>query len=193
MRRFAILSLALSLSLTVAGQGVLAQDTAGHGGNGAAEWVISETRSPVDYSPQVSATVASNPSPGNWGMSFSLHCRQGRTEALFVIPDFVRYPAGASFPVEYFTISPEALRTRSVERRWIERRGVERRWDELSSSVDAALTGDAVGFLKSLPDGGMLSVRVRDRNGVTHDAEFHLKDFGPVREKLAAACDWPPR
>lgn len=188
MRRFAILP--LMLAVTVAGQGALAQDIAGHG---APEWVISETRSPVDYSPQVSATVASSPSPGNWGMSFSLHCRQGRTEALFVIPDFVRFPAGASFPVEYFTVSPEALRSRSVERRWIERRGVEKGWDELSSSVDAALTGDAVGFLKSLPDGGVLSVRVRDRNAVTHDAEFHLKDFGPVRDKLAAACDWPPR
>jgi hypothetical protein len=193
MRRFAILPLVLSLTVAVAGQGALAQVVAGRSGDGGAEWVISETRSPVDYSPQVSATVASSPSPGNWGMSFSLHCRQGRTEALFVIPDFARYPSGASFPVEYFTISPEALKSRSVERRWIERRGVEKGWDELSSSVDAALTGDAVGFLKSLPDGGILSVRVRDRNAVTHDAEFHLKDFGPVREKLAAACAWPPR
>jgi hypothetical protein len=183
MKRSAVLPLVLLLA--VAGTGAKAQDSG--------EWVVSETRSPVDYSPQISAMIASTPSPGNWGMSFSLHCRQGRTEALFVIPDFARFPAGNSFPVEYFTVSQDAIRTRAVERRWVERRGVEKRWDEVSRSVDAGLTGDAVAFLKSLPDDGMLSVRVRDRNAVTHDAEFPLKDFGPVREKIAAACNWPPR
>ena len=124
MRRFAILPLMLSLTVLVADRGHWRRIPPA---TDAAEWVISETRSPVDYSPQISAMMASSPSPGNWGMSFSLHCRQGRTEALFVIPDFARFPAGASFPVEYFTVSQEAIRSRSVERRWVERRGVEKR------------------------------------------------------------------
>ena len=191
MKRAAILP--LLLACLTGGQAAWAQGSGGANGGDAEEWVISETRSPVDYSPQVSAMIASIPSPGNWGMSFSLHCRQGRTEALFGIPDFARYPAGSAFPMEYLAVSQQAIDARSVERRWVERRGVEKRFDEVSGAVDAALTGNVVAFLKSLPDNGILSVRVRDRNAVTHDAEFHLKDFGPVREKLAAACDWPPR
>jgi hypothetical protein len=55
------------------------------------------------------------------------------------------------------------------------------------------LTGDAVRFLKSLPDNGILSVRVRDRQGISHDAEFHLTEFEPVRERIATACKWPSR
>jgi hypothetical protein len=185
--------LPLLLASLIGGQAAWAQNPGSAGGSGPEEWVVSETRSPVDYSPQVSAMIASVPSPGNWGMSFSLHCRQGRTEALFGIPDFARFPAGSGFPVEYLAVSQQAIDARSVERRWVERRGVEKSFDEVSGAVDAALTGDAVTFLKSLPDDGILSVRVRDRSAVTHDAEFHLKDFGPVRDRLAAACNWPPR
>ena len=125
-----MLTVAVAVAVT---EGVSAQDAAGHG---APEWVISESQISRGLQPAGQRHGRScRPSPGNWGMSFSLHCRQGRTEAMFVIPDFIRFPAGASFPVGYLTVSPEALRSRSVERRWVERRGVEKGWDELSSSV----------------------------------------------------------
>jgi len=185
--------LPLVLFLSAPGHTALAQAADDRNQGGSRNWVVSETRSPVDYSPQISATIVSTSFPGDPEMSFSMHCRQGRTEAVFGISDFARYPAGSSFAVEYLVISQEAIKTHSVERRWMEQRGVEKRWNELSRSIDASLTGDAVRFLKSLPDNGILSVRVRDRQGISHDAEFHLTEFEPVRERIATACKWPSR
>ena len=179
------------LFLSVASQSALAQLTGDQSGENSGNWVISETKSPVDYSPQISATTLSALLPGVPQMSFSMHCRRGKTEAVFEIVDFARYPPGSSFEVEYLVVSQEAIRTHSVERRWVRQRGVEQRWNELSGSIDASLTGDVSRFLKSLPDNGVLSVRVRDREGISHDAEFHLAGLEPVREKLAAACKWP--
>ena len=181
--------LPMFLLLFVTSQGALAQLADDR--ENSANWIISETKSPVDYSPQISATIFSALLSGGPQMSFSMHCRRGRTEAVFEIPDFARYPPGSSFVMEYLIVTQEAVRTHSVEPRWVKQRGVEQRWNELSGSIDASFGGDAVRFLKSLPDDGILSLRVRDREGVSHDAEFHLADVEPVREKLAMACKWP--
>jgi hypothetical protein len=183
--------LLMVLLLSVSGQAVLAQLADDGNREDSGSWIVSETKSPVDYSPQVSATIFSALLPGVPRMSFSLHCRRGRTEAVLEIADFARYPPGSNFVMEYLVISQEAIRTHTVERRWERQRGVEQRWNELNGSIDVAFVGDVVRFLKSLPDNGILSVRVRDRDGISHDAEFHLADFEPVRGKLAAACKWP--
>jgi hypothetical protein len=185
--------LLMALNLSVPSQAALAQLADDGSRDDSANWIISETKSPVDYSPQISATIFSALFPGDPRMSFSMHCRRGRTEAVFEIADFARYPPGSSFEMEYLVVSQEAIRNHSVERRWVRQRGVEQRWNELSGSIDASFTGDAVRFLRSLPDDGVLSMRVRDRQGISHDAEFHLTGFEPVREKLAAACKWPTR
>lgn len=157
----------------------------------AVDWVISETASPVDYSRQVSATMLSAASSGEREMSFAMHCRQGRTELVLGIGDFARYPAGTALVLEFLALDQEAMRDQTVERRWVQQRGQERRWNELSGTTDVSLRGDAVAFLKQLPDGGRLFVRAKDRQGVLHEAEFDLAGFGPVREKLASACGWP--
>jgi hypothetical protein len=187
--KYAILLMVLFLS--AANQAALAQPADDQGQENSGNWIISETKSPVDYTPQISATILSTLFEGNPKMSFSMHCRRGRTEAMLEIADFARYPLGSSFEIEYLVVSQEAIRNRSVERRWVRQRGVEQRWNELSQSIQASFTGNVIGFLKSLPDDGVLSVRVRDREGISHDADFHLASFNPVREKLAAACKWP--
>jgi hypothetical protein len=189
LMKHAILPMALFLSIP--SQAALAQFADGRSREDSGNWVVSETKSPVDYSPQVSATISSTLFPGDPRISFSMYCRRGKTEAVFEISDFARYPSGSSFVVEYLAISQEAINNRSVERRWVQQRAAEQRWNELSSSIDASFTGDTVRFLNSLPDNGILSVRVRDSRGVSHDAEFHLAGLEPVREKLAAACKWP--
>ena len=108
-------------------------------------------------------------------MTFSMHCRRGKTEAVFAIPDFARYPPGSSFDMEYLVVSQEAIRTHSVDRRWVRQRGVEQRWNELSGSIDASFTGDVGRFLKSLPDDGVLSVRVRDKKASPMMPSFILR------------------
>ncbi|UEM19062.1 hypothetical protein JL100_018420 [Skermanella mucosa] len=157
----------------------------------AADWIISETASPVDYSRQVSATLLSLASPEEREMSFAMHCRQGKTELVLGVPDFARYPAGTALDLEFLPLTQEAMRDQTVERRWVRHRGQERRWNELGGTTEVSLRGDAVSFLKQLPDGGRLFVRVKDKRDDLHEAEFDLAGFGPVREKLASACDWP--
>lgn len=157
----------------------------------AADWIVSETASPVDYSRQVSATMLSAAPPGGREMSFAMHCRQGKTELVLGVPDFARYPAGTALVLEFLPLTEEGLRDRTVERRWVRHRGQEQRWNELSGTTDVSLRGDTVGFLKQLPDGGRLFVRMKDKRGDTHEAEFNLAGLDSVREKLASACGWP--
>ncbi|WP_158046256.1 hypothetical protein [Skermanella pratensis] len=183
-----ILAAALLLSAIGPASAQTAADTPR---TGAADWVISETASPVDYSRQVSATLLSAESSGGREMSFAMHCRQGKTELLLGVPDFARYPAGTALVLEFLALNQEAVRDQTVERRWVQHRGQERRWNELGGTTDVSLRGEAVTFLKQLPDGGRLFVRAKDRQGILHEAEFDLAGFGAVREKFAAACGWP--
>jgi hypothetical protein len=178
------------LLLCVPAQLALAQPSASPLRRVAENWIISETTSPVDYSLQVSATMFSITSSGNQPVSFSMHCRQGRTEVMLGITDFARYPAGAAIVLEFLVLSEEAIGNHTIERRWVQYRGEERRWNEINRSTDIALRSDAVSFLKLLPGGGRLFVRVKDRQGVSHDAEFNLAGLAPVRAKLAVTCKW---
>lgn len=179
------------LLLCAPSQSALAQPSASPLRKEAENWIISETTSPVDYSRQVSATMLSVTSSENQPMSFSMHCRQGKTEVMLGITDFARYPAGAAIALEFLVLSEEAIGNHAIERRWVQYRGEERRWNEISRTTDIALRSDAVSFLKLLPDGGRLFVRVKNRQGVSHDAEFHLAGLGPVRAKFSVACKWP--
>jgi len=43
-------------------------------------WIISQTRSPVDYSPIATATISSREVAGGGAMQLSIRCRGGRTE-----------------------------------------------------------------------------------------------------------------
>jgi hypothetical protein len=47
---------------------------------GSGNWLVSETTSPVDYSPIVAATTSSHGGSDDATMQLSIHCRAGRTE-----------------------------------------------------------------------------------------------------------------
>ena len=49
-------------------------------------WVISQTRSPVDYSPIATATISSREEAGGSAMQLSIRCRGGRTEIAIAEP-----------------------------------------------------------------------------------------------------------
>ena len=101
--------LLMVLLLSVSDQTALAQPADDRSREESGNWIISETKSPVDYTPQISATILSTLFEGNPKMSFSMHCRRGRTEAMLEIADFARYPLGSSFEIEYLVVSQEAI------------------------------------------------------------------------------------
>src|SRR4029077_16089480 len=57
---------------------IAAPDRAAGGGD---NWIVSETTSPVNYTPIVTATTPSRGSDGS-SMQLAIHCRGGRTELL---------------------------------------------------------------------------------------------------------------
>jgi hypothetical protein len=139
---------------------------------GSDNWVVSETTSPVDYTPIVTATALST--GGSSSMRLSIHCRGGRTELAITEPTVSRssvdyvisYRINDGQPVQLAAGSP-------------------------SFGTGVAFTGDIVRLLQSLPENGHISIHISARAGPAQDGRFSLGGLKTVREKLAAACKWP--
>src|SRR6476659_2032003 len=62
-------------------------------------WIISETTSPVDYTPIVSATAGSTGGSDGSSMHLSIYCRGGRTELVIAEPAVSR--SGGDYVISY--------------------------------------------------------------------------------------------
>ena len=141
---------------------------AGSGDN----WVISETTSPVNYTPIVTAAAYSR-GPDGPLMRLSVHCRGGRTELAVSGP---AVSGGADYAIAY---------------RVNDRPPVQLAAGPPSFGPGAAFSGDVVRLLQSLPEEGRIAVRISNRSGAAQEGLFLLGGLKTVREKLAAACKWP--
>ena len=138
-----------------------------NGGN----WVISETTSPVDYSPQITAAISSGSAVKDAPSSFSIRCRGQRTELLVATTGSWRPSSNGIFKVIY------RINEQPVVEGW---------WS--AGGRGAIFRGDANQFLQSLRDGGRLSISVYDAQGVAHEATFQMSGLDHVRRKIAAVC-----
>jgi hypothetical protein len=137
-------------------------------------WLLSETTSPVDYSPIVSASTFSRDGSDGAAMQLLIHCRKGRTELVLAGPAVSRsaeeyavsYRINADAPVQLAAAPP-------------------------SFGSGVALRGDVVRMLQSLPEEGGITVRLSTRTGAAQEGRFLLGGLKTVRDKLAAACKWP--
>ena len=137
-------------------------------------WLISETTSPVDYSPVVTATTSSVGGSDGAAMQLAIHCRMGRTEVTVAGSALSRsaneyvisFRLNADTPMQLAAASP-------------------------SFGTGVAFGGDVVKLLNTLPDDGHIVVRLFARTGQVQDGEFLLNGFENVRKKMAAACKWP--
>lgn len=138
---------------------------------GAANWIVSETTSPVDYTPVVVATTYSRGAPDSPPMQLSIHCRGGRIEMVVAAAALSR--SGEEYTLSYrINGGPPVQRPAGAA----------------LSGPGAAFRDDAARLLASLPDGGELSVRVIARQGGAQEGRFSLDGLGRVREKVVAAC-----
>ena len=138
----------------------------------AANWIVSETTSPVDYTPIVTATTSPQ-GPNGSSMQLSIHCRGGRTElvvtgsAISRSEDFtISYRINDDQPVQLAAATP-------------------------SFGQGAAFRGDVVRLLQSLPEEGGIAIRLSTRAGVALDGYFLLSGLKMVRDKVSMACRWP--
>jgi hypothetical protein len=140
-------------------------------------WIVSETTSPVDYSPQIAAALQSYSSAENAPASLAIRCRGSRSEISVSTAGSWRASAADELRVAY-RINEQPI--------------VETRWAATADGRTAVFKGDAILFLQTLPESGQISVRVYDGLGRTHEGTFQLNGFDAVRPKLAAACKRPP-
>lgn len=146
---------------------IAAPDRAARAGD---NWIISETTSPVNYTPMVTATAGSEGS----SMQLAIYCRGGRTELVVSGPAVSRSSSGYRITYRVNSDQPVQLAAGSP-----------------SFGTGAAFTGDIVRLLQSFPEDGHIAVRITTRSGVAQDGRFSLGGLKTVREKLAAACKWP--
>jgi hypothetical protein len=137
-------------------------------------WLISETTSPVDYSPIVTATTSSVGGSDGASMQLAIHCRKGRTEVVVAGPAVSRSASEYAVSFQLNAEQPMQLTAASP-----------------SSGSGVAFGGDVVQLLRSLPDDGHIVVRLSIRTGVVQEGQFPLGGFKNVREKVGTACKWP--
>jgi hypothetical protein len=140
-------------------------------------WIISETTSPVNYQPQITALTAARAASQDAPSSLAIHCRAHRTELIVsTTGSWKQVPDGDVKVVHRINEEPS----------------VEQRWRTVETGKGLAFPGDVVRFLRSIPDGGRILVRVYAGKSLPSESTFQLAGLDAVRRKIATACNWPP-
>jgi hypothetical protein len=140
-------------------------------------WVISETTSPVDYSPMVTAATLSQSNAKDAPTTFAIRCRGQRTDLLVSTEGSWR---------------ASRVNELQVDCRINDQSKVRMQWIASTDGRTAIFKDDAVRFLRSLPDGGRITVSVFDWQGPEHAATFQLTGLDAIRQKIGVACKWAP-
>jgi hypothetical protein len=141
-----------------------------------ANWIVSETTSPVDYKPQIAASTTARASSQDAPSSFAIRCRARRTELIISTTGSWKQGKDGEVKVVY---------------RINEEPPVEQRWRVAETGRSLAFPGDVVRFLRSMPDGGQILIKVYAGKTPPYESTFQLAGLDPVRRRIAAACDWP--
>jgi len=141
-------------------------------------WIISETTSPVDYSPLITAVIHPTSSVKDAPNALAVRCRGSRTELLLRTEGAWRASRASEIQVDHQINDQPFVRLQ---------------WTVSSDGKTASYKDDAVELLRSLPEGARLkiSVFVR-RDGPGQEATFQLTGLDGVRKKIGLACKWPP-
>jgi hypothetical protein len=137
-------------------------------------WLVSETTSPVDYSPTVVVTALSHGAPDSSTMQLSIHCRAGRTELVVAGPTITH--RGEEYAISYRVNDDPPVQLAAAS---------------ASFGAGVAFRGEVVRLVQSLPEQGEIVVRLSTRIGAAQEGRFPLSGLRMAREKLAAACKWP--
>jgi hypothetical protein len=138
-------------------------------------WVVSETTSPVDYSPLTTAEIRSTTGLQDAPDTLVIRCLGPRTEVLLRTQGTWSVSRYSKVQVDY-RIDDEPL--------------VKSQWVASTDGKTASYGNDAVGFLRSLPEGARLKINVPERSGPGHEATFQLAGLDAVRKRIAEPCKW---
>ncbi len=144
-------------------------------GSTGTNWVVSETTSPVDYSPLVTALIRSTSPVKDAPTTLAVRCRGKHTELLVRTDGTWTTTRGNELRVDYQINDQPAVRLP---------------WTASADGKTASYKGDAVGLLQSLPEGARLKIDVVDGPDLSHEATFQLAGLDAVRKKIAVPCKW---
>jgi hypothetical protein len=140
-------------------------------------WFVSETTSPVDYSPLITAAIRSTSSEKDAPNTFTIRCRQLRTDLMVRTEGTWRVSRNNDAQVDFQINDQSSVRLK---------------WTASADGKTASYNDNAVEFLQSLPEGAGLKINVFDGPGLSHDATFQLIGLDAIRKKMAVACKWAP-
>ena len=139
-------------------------------------WLISETTSPIDYSPLVIGSMHSTSNVKAAPSALVVRCVGERTELLVRTDETWTATRGHELRVDYQVNDQPPV-------------GLQ--WILSSDGKTATYKDDPVSFLQSLPDAARLKINVADRASSSHEATFQTDGWDVVRNKIATACKWP--
>jgi hypothetical protein len=137
-------------------------------------WIISETTSPVDYSPQITAVTKARPSSQDAPASLSVRCRARRTELTISTVGFWRQDGEVTVAYRINEDPP-----------------LEARWKSAENGRSLAFPGDVVRLLRSMPTSGQMFVKVYTGKMSPNESTFELAGLDSVRRMIATTCNWP--
>jgi hypothetical protein len=137
-------------------------------------WIVSETTSPLDYTPVAVAAASSRAGPDGATMQLSIQCRGGRTDV--VISDPALTLRAEDYVVSYAVNDGQPAVVAA---------------GTAASGTGVALRGDVVRLLASLPDRGDIAFRVANRQGATLEGRYALAGLKTLLARLAVPCKWP--
>jgi len=138
-------------------------------------WLISETTSPIDYSPLVTGLMHATSKVKAAPSALVVRCVGERTELLVRTDGTWTATRGHELRVDYQVNDQPAV-------------GLQ--WILSSDGKTATYKDDPVSFLQSLPDAARLKINVADRASSSHEATFQTDGLDVVRNKIATACKW---
>jgi hypothetical protein len=140
------------------------------------DWIVSETTSPVDFSPIITVAIGSSPGARRASDILTVRCRGKRTE-LLVRSEPGRAPDAGEVQVAYQINDQSSVRLA---------------WTASADGKTVSYKEDAASLLQSLPEGAKLKISLPDKSGQVHEAIFQLIGWDVIREKLKTACRWSP-
>lgn len=140
-----------------------------------AEWIVSETTSPLDYSP---IAIARPNSTGKdpLGLLLSIQCRAGRSELVLATDSpFARRPEDYVFTYSANGSAPVALPLAAA-----------------TTGPGLAVKADPARVLSALPSTGDVTFRLSQATSPPVETRYALDQLKAVALRLAAPCRWPP-
>jgi len=139
-------------------------------------WIVSETTSPLDYSPLVTAVTRATTGPRDAPDTLAIRCVGPRTEILLRSEATWRATRPGKVQVEYQANDQSPVR---------------QQWMASADGKAVSYGNDVVGFLQSLPEDARLRIKVLDGAGPGHEAAFQLAGLDAILKRIAAPCKWP--